>query len=77
MPTILRVHGMRFVIYVEDHRPAHVHVIGNGTAKIAFEKATASLEYNRGMSKRDINRALDVVERNRALFTTAWNDIHG
>lgn len=28
MPTILRFDGLRAVIYPNDHRPAHVHVIG-------------------------------------------------
>ncbi|WHZ20694.1 MAG: hypothetical protein OJF55_002843 [Rhodanobacteraceae bacterium] len=28
MPTILRLGGLRVVIYPNDHRPAHVHVIG-------------------------------------------------
>ena len=28
MPTILRLAGLRVVIYPNDHRPAHVHVIG-------------------------------------------------
>ncbi len=30
MPSVLRFDGLRVVIYPNDHRPAHVHVIGNG-----------------------------------------------
>ncbi len=30
MPTVLRFAGLRAVIYTNDHRPAHVHVIGDG-----------------------------------------------
>lgn len=30
MPTVLRFDGLRAVIYPNDHRPAHVHVIGKG-----------------------------------------------
>lgn len=30
MPTILRIGGLRFVVYPNDHPPAHVHVIGPG-----------------------------------------------
>jgi uncharacterized protein DUF4160 len=29
VPTVLRWHGLRVVIYPNDHRPAHVHVIGS------------------------------------------------
>src|SRR3546814_6921259 len=28
MPTVLRIDGLRVVIYPYDHRPAHVHVKG-------------------------------------------------
>jgi Domain of unknown function (DUF4160) len=28
MPVVLRFDGLRVVIYPNDHRPAHVHVIG-------------------------------------------------
>jgi hypothetical protein len=28
MPTILRIDGLRVVIYPNDHSPEHVHVIG-------------------------------------------------
>ncbi|MBA4152583.1 MAG: hypothetical protein C0509_08480, partial [Acinetobacter sp.] len=30
MPTVLRWGGLRVAIYPNDHRPAHVHVIGAG-----------------------------------------------
>jgi hypothetical protein len=30
MPTVLRIGALRVAIYPNDHRPAHVHVIGNG-----------------------------------------------
>ena len=35
MVTVLREAGMRFVIYTDDHEPAHTHVYGDGeTASI-------------------------------------------
>jgi Domain of unknown function (DUF4160) len=30
MATVLRLEGLRVTIYPNDHRPAHVHVIGAG-----------------------------------------------
>ena len=30
MPTVLRLYGLRVVVYPNDHSPAHVHVLGNG-----------------------------------------------
>jgi hypothetical protein len=32
--TVLRAEGLRVVIFVNDHQPAHVHVFGDGEAKI-------------------------------------------
>jgi hypothetical protein len=30
MPAVDAIDGLRVVIYFNDHRPAHVHVIGDG-----------------------------------------------
>ena len=30
MPTVLRIGALRVAVYPNDHRPAHVHVIGHG-----------------------------------------------
>jgi hypothetical protein len=30
MPTVLRLGGLRVVVYPNDHRPAHIHVLGRG-----------------------------------------------
>jgi Domain of unknown function (DUF4160) len=34
MVTIHRESGYRFVIFIDDHEPAHVHVHGDGEMKI-------------------------------------------
>jgi hypothetical protein len=34
MPTILRLDGLRVVIYPNDHLPEHVHVIGAGVEAV-------------------------------------------
>lgn len=34
MVTVHRAHGMTVVIFLNDHEPAHVHVFGDGHAKI-------------------------------------------
>jgi len=36
MVTVYRAHGLRVVIFVDDHEPAHVHVFGDGEAKVNF-----------------------------------------
>ena len=34
MPTVLSLDGLRVAIYPNDHRPAHVHVIGAGVEAV-------------------------------------------
>lgn len=66
---------MRFVIYLDDHEPAHVHVYGDGEARIDI--LNGRVLSIRAMSKRDVARAMTVVSLQRAYFMQKWTDIHG
>ncbi|MEP9388729.1 DUF4160 domain-containing protein [Mesorhizobium sp. KR9-304] len=39
MVTVLCIDGFRIVIFLDDHEPAHVHVFGDGEAKINLVSA--------------------------------------
>ena len=75
MVTVLREAGMRFIIYTDDHEPAHVHVYGDGEARIDILRMI--LTSNRGMTKPDLARALAIVQRERELLLAKWREIHG
>lgn len=75
MVTVLRQHGMRFVIYTADHEPPHAHVIGEGEARIDI--VSLKVITQGGMSDRDVHRAVDAIEENQALFLEAWRKYHG
>lgn len=75
MVTIFRANGFRFVIYTDDHEPAHIHVYGDGEARINILKVTVLS--NRGMNRRDLAVALSIVQQQRTLFLQKWEDIHG
>lgn len=77
MPTVLRAHGLRFMIFVGDHPPPHVHAIGDGSAKIALDGPAARVMENKGLSKADVKRALDAVEVERTRLLRIWKSIHG
>ena len=34
MVTIHRAYGLRIIVFTDDHEPAHVHVFGDGQAKV-------------------------------------------
>ncbi|QQR37908.1 DUF4160 domain-containing protein [Devosia rhizoryzae] len=59
MVTVLREGGLRYVIYLNDHEPAHLHVYGDGEVKIDI--ATLKILSVRSMSRRDVSRALVIV----------------
>lgn len=80
MPTVLRFGGLRVVIYPNDHRPEHVHVIGRGCEAV-FElgcpAGPLALRENYGFSRRDLVRIQDAVLESLSALCGAWEGIHG
>ncbi len=79
MVTVFRAHGLRVVIFVNDHAPAHVHVFGDGEAKINLLGAgdEPSLIWARGMTRAEVRRALEIVAEQQVVLAARWRDIHG
>ena len=79
MVTIHCAHGLRFVIFTDDHEPAHVHVFGDGEAKIDLLGAEGHPEliWSDGMKRSDVRRAMATVEEQRKQFLVLWSKIHG
>jgi hypothetical protein len=80
VPTVLRLDGLRVVIYPNDHRPAHVHVIGPEKEAVFTLDCPGGPVGLRGSYGFD-GRALRIVEAalNHALGPPcrAWEKIHG
>ena len=80
MPTVLRLDGLRVTIYPNDHRPAHVHVIGAGKEAVFDLHCPAGppeLRENYGFSRSEATRiAVDLAAR-LAELCHAWERIHG
>lgn len=79
MVTVLRAHGLRVVIFTNDHDPAHVHVFGDGEAKINLLGAGGAPElvWAEGLSRGDIRRAVRLVAEERTTLLARWEEIHG
>ena len=79
MVTIFRAHGLRIVIFSDDHEPAHVHVFGDGHAKINLLGANGQPElvWAEGMKRNEVRRAMEVVTEQQAVFLARWRKIHG
>jgi hypothetical protein len=79
MVTIHREHGLRFAILTNDHEPAHVHVYGDGEAKILIRGADGlpELVYAIGFKANERRKAMDVVLERQEAFLLKWHEIHG
>ncbi len=65
MVVVHRAHGFRFVIYTQDHEPAHIHITGAGQAKINLLGADGAPEviFSIGVKRADMRRLLTEVTR--------------
>ena len=80
MPTVLRIGAWRVAVYPNDHRPAHVHVIGQGHEAVFTlndPAGSVSIGENYGFPARDVIRIQGAREENLAVLLRAWEGIHG
>jgi hypothetical protein len=78
MVTVLRAHGLRVVIFANDHQPAHVHVFGDGEAKINLLGigGAPDLVWADNMARAEVRRAMRIVVEQRVFLLARWKDIH-
>ena len=79
MVSVYRAHGLSYVIFVDDHEPAHVHVFGDGQAKINVIGLDGDPEliWTDGMKRGDVRRAMKIVVEQQSYFLARWRKIHG
>ena len=79
MVTVLRTEGLREIIFTDDHQPAHVHVFGDGHAKINLSgrDGQPELVWAEGMKRSDVRHAMRIVTEQAALFLNRWREMHG
>lgn len=79
MPTVLRLDGLRVVIYPNDHSPEHVHVIG-ADCEAVFElhcpKGPVTLRESSGFRIRQLRRLMDQLNTVLLELCSAWESIH-
>jgi hypothetical protein len=76
----MRIGALRVVIYPNDHRPAHVHVIGQGHEAV-FElnvpDGAVTVRENYGFTRRDLAAIERVLVQDLDVLRSAWGRIHG
>lgn len=77
MPTVLRLKGCEWRIYMDDHQPPHCHIkVGDGTVVVNLD-ATASIRKTSNKVKAsNVKKAQDLTIDNLDLLLQAWSNIH-
>ena len=76
MVTVLRSGGLRVIVFTDDHPPAHVHVFGDGEAKIDISGPVPRLIAST-MRQGELRKASALVADRQALLLEKWRELHG
>jgi hypothetical protein len=79
MPTIPRFGGLRVAVYLNDQRPAHVHVVGRGCEAVLHLNCAVGpvrLRENYGFSRAEIPRIAKKLAKHLVTLCRAWERIH-
>jgi hypothetical protein len=80
MPTVARFNGLRVVIYPNDHRPAHIHVIGpDGEAVFILNCPDGPPELREcyGFKLKAVNAIGREITEKLGALCESWRQIHG
>jgi Domain of unknown function (DUF4160) len=80
VPTVMRLDGLRVVVYPNDHRPAHVHVMGRGyeaVFNLNCQAGPVELRENYGFQSGELSKILGGLAANLENLCRAWEHIHG
>jgi hypothetical protein len=80
MSTVDRIGRYRVVIYPNDHRPGHVHVIGNGCEavfKLNCPGGPPELRENYGCPASELSKIKAALAEKTAHLCAEWGKIHG
>lgn len=80
MPTVLKLDGLRVAIYPNDHRPAHVHVIGPGCEAVFIlncPDGPIDLRESYGFTGPALRAVAASLNATVGTLCRSWETIHG
>ena len=80
MPTVLTIFGLRVAIYPNDHRPAHVHIVGKGCEAVFnlhCPDGPPELRENYDFTRNELTKIADELAAQLAVLCKHWRSIHG
>lgn len=78
MVTVHRESGLRISIFTDDHEPAHVHVRGDGHAKINLvgRDGLPEMVFAKGVNKAEGRKMLRIVREQQAVLLERWLEMY-
>jgi hypothetical protein len=80
MPTVLTMFGLRVAVYLNDHRPAHVHVIGKNDEAVFRLNCPGGppvLRENYGFTRHQLANIASELGKHLSVLCDKWRQIHG
>ena len=78
MPVVLEQEGFRFMIYYQDHAPAHTHIRKAGTevvVNLGNRNSSPTVRTLKGMKPKNVKRALHITEAHQSYLLERWFEI--
>lgn len=79
MPTILRIDGLRVVVYPNDHWPEHIHVLGpdrEAVFELHCPDGPVTLRESYGFKLRQLRGLMGQLNAVLLALCCAWENIH-
>jgi len=80
--TVYRIGNWNVIIYTNDHRPAHVHVVEGGSGRTAVfnlncPDGPVELREQIDVTKSELKKLRKELDRNVGYLCEEWRKIHG
>jgi hypothetical protein len=76
MPAVLRIGGLRVIVYPNDHPPVHVHVLGPGWV-VVINLIGPTVREVIDCNEPEARRVLRLSAAHRDELMEAWRRFHG
>jgi hypothetical protein len=80
MAVVLRLGSLRIIIWPNDHRPAHVHILSNGAEavfKLNCLSGPPELRETMGFKLHELNTIKQVLVNDLEFLCLKWREAHG
>ena len=79
VPTVLRIDGLRVMMFPNDHPPPHVHVFGTGGEALFYLNCPSgppTLRDSFRLSKSEVKRIGIALQPHIPQLCARWEEIH-